>query len=212
MVPHDRVVRGNWNDEARFVCGLRRDGHAGAHERRHVLGGRRHGRRYRTDVRLTGYVKPSDYAPFDEITWMRRRRRRAGSRIHLKAIPSSPRPFSTHAGALLYEPGRRSQGHRLSPKQFASVGAFGSWCGHLVACWAGGKYLLARNGPCAGPSRYRSDFAIATLSSRREHLFITISQSGETADTLAAAREAKRKGAHVVSIVNVSAVRVGPRI
>jgi len=34
-------------------------------------------------------------------------------------------------------------------------------------------------------------------------LFIAISQSGETADTLAAAREAKRLGARVLSIVNV---------
>ena len=37
----------------------------------------------------------------------------------------------------------------------------------------------------------------------KNDLFITISQSGETADTLAAAREAKQKGARVVSIVNV---------
>jgi glucosamine--fructose-6-phosphate aminotransferase (isomerizing) len=37
----------------------------------------------------------------------------------------------------------------------------------------------------------------------KNDLFITISQSGETADTLAAAREAKEKGARVVSIVNV---------
>ena len=34
-------------------------------------------------------------------------------------------------------------------------------------------------------------------------VFIALSQSGETADTLAAAREAKRLGAHVLSIVNV---------
>lgn len=34
-------------------------------------------------------------------------------------------------------------------------------------------------------------------------LFIAISQSGETADTLAALREAKRKGAMTISIVNV---------
>ena len=34
-------------------------------------------------------------------------------------------------------------------------------------------------------------------------LFVAISQSGETADTLAALREAKRKGARVLSVVNV---------
>ena len=34
-------------------------------------------------------------------------------------------------------------------------------------------------------------------------LFIAMSQSGETADTLAASREAKRLGAHVLSMVTV---------
>ena len=34
-------------------------------------------------------------------------------------------------------------------------------------------------------------------------LFIAISQSGETLDTLAALREAKRKGARILSVVNV---------
>ena len=34
-------------------------------------------------------------------------------------------------------------------------------------------------------------------------LFIAISQSGETLDTLAALREAKKKGARVLSVVNV---------
>ena len=48
-----------------------------------------------------------------------------------------------------------------------------------------------------------ASFAIAIRWSGKNDLFITISQSGETADTLAAAREAKEKGARVVSIVNV---------
>ena len=36
-----------------------------------------------------------------------------------------------------------------------------------------------------------------------DELFIAISQSGETADTLAALREAKRRGAHVIALCNV---------
>ena len=38
---------------------------------------------------------------------------------------------------------------------------------------------------------------------QKDDLFIAISQSGETADTLAAAREAKRQGARILSICNV---------
>ena len=48
-----------------------------------------------------------------------------------------------------------------------------------------------------------SEFRYRDPLVQKNDLFITISQSGETADTLAAAREAKQKGARVVSIVNV---------
>ena len=63
--------------------------------------------------------------------------------------------------------------------------------------------------PCevdvASEFRYRDPFV-------NEHtLFIAISQSGETSDTLAALREAKRRGARVLSVVNVvgSADQIG---
>lgn len=49
----------------------------------------------------------------------------------------------------------------------------------------------------ASEFRYRDPFVDANT------LFIAISQSGETLDTLAALREAKRKGARIMSIVNV---------
>jgi len=48
-----------------------------------------------------------------------------------------------------------------------------------------------------------SEFRYRDPLVEKDDLFITISQSGETADTLAAAREAKLKGARVMSIVNV---------
>ena len=49
----------------------------------------------------------------------------------------------------------------------------------------------------ASEFRYRDPFVDENT------LFIAISQSGETLDTLAALREAKRKGARVLSVVNV---------
>lgn len=82
---------------------------------------------------------------------------------------------------------------------------------HIVACgsaWHVGvaaKYIIERDAeiPCevdlASEFRYRNPIV------KKGDLCIVISQSGETADTLAALREAKRRGAHVVSIVNVVA-------
>jgi glucosamine--fructose-6-phosphate aminotransferase (isomerizing) len=92
----------------------------------------------------------------------------------------------------------------LTPEQFATVGRI--W---IVACgtsWhAGlvGKYLLEEMIRTPVPVDIASEFRYRDPLVKKDDLFITISQSGETADTLAAAREAKSKGARVVSIVNV---------
>ena len=79
-------------------------------------------------------------------------------------------------------------------------------CGlrHQLACGAGREISCSRRW---SERRCRSisaaSFGIAIRWFEKNDLFITISQSGETADTLAAAREAQEKGARVVSIVNV---------
>ena len=92
----------------------------------------------------------------------------------------------------------------LTPEQFAAVGKI--W---IVACgtsWhAGlvGKYLLEEMIRTPVQVDIGSEFRYRDPLVQPDDLFITISQSGETADTLAAAREAKAKGARVVSIVNV---------
>lgn len=82
---------------------------------------------------------------------------------------------------------------------------------HIVACgsaWHVGtaaKYVMEKLAriPCevdlASEFRYRNPII------DKNDLCIVISQSGETADTLAALREAKNKGAKTVSIVNVVA-------
>lgn len=80
---------------------------------------------------------------------------------------------------------------------------------YIVACGTAyhaglvGKYAIEKFAhipvevDIASEFRYRDPFV-------NEHtLFIAVSQSGETLDTLAALREAKRKGARVLSVVNV---------
>ena len=92
----------------------------------------------------------------------------------------------------------------LTPSELQAVDRI--W---IVACgtsWhAGqvGKYLLEEMVRTPVQVDIGSEFRYRDPLVGKNDLFITISQSGETADTLAAAREAKEKGARVLSIVNV---------
>jgi glucosamine--fructose-6-phosphate aminotransferase (isomerizing) len=80
---------------------------------------------------------------------------------------------------------------------------------HLVACgssWhAGlvGKFLIEELARLPVEVDVGSEFRYRNPLIGDGGLLVTITQSGETADTLAAAREAKRKGARVLSICNV---------
>lgn len=73
-----------------------------------------------------------------------------------------------------------------------------SWHAGLV-----GKYLFEEMVKAPVQVDIASEFRYRDPLVQKDDLFITISQSGETADTLAAAREAKVKGARIMSIVNV---------
>ncbi len=124
----------------------------------------------------------------------------------LKEIHEQPQTIlDTMRGRYSYETGEADLPDiGLTPKEFAAVDRI--W---IVACgtsWhAGqvGKYLLEEMVRTPVQVDIGSEFRYRDPLVGKHDLFITISQSGETADTLAAAREAKQKGARVVSIVNV---------
>lgn len=79
----------------------------------------------------------------------------------------------------------------------------------IVACgtafYAGcvGEYLLEHYARIPVEVEYASEFRYRDPLVDSKTLVFAVSQSGETADTLAALREAKRKGARVLGIVNV---------
>ncbi|MBD3398191.1 glutamine--fructose-6-phosphate transaminase (isomerizing) [Candidatus Micrarchaeota archaeon] len=79
----------------------------------------------------------------------------------------------------------------------------------IVACgtagYAGltGKYILERYARTQVEVAYASEFRYSDPVIGPEDLLIAISQSGETADTLAALRLAKQKGAKTLGIINV---------
>jgi glucosamine--fructose-6-phosphate aminotransferase (isomerizing) len=72
-----------------------------------------------------------------------------------------------------------------------------SWHAALV-----GEYMLEQLAQIPVEVEYASEFRYRSPVLYPEDIVIAISQSGETADTLAAVQEAKRKGATVLGIVN----------
>jgi glucosamine--fructose-6-phosphate aminotransferase (isomerizing) len=73
-----------------------------------------------------------------------------------------------------------------------------SWHAALV-----GKYMIEKLSGVSVSVEYASEYRYRASVLKRDTLVVVISQSGETADTLAALREAKRKGARVLGITNV---------
>ena len=73
-----------------------------------------------------------------------------------------------------------------------------SWHSALI-----GKWIIEKNCNIPVEVDYASEFRYRNPIINKDDLLIVISQSGETADTLAALREAKKKGARTLGIVNV---------
>jgi glucosamine--fructose-6-phosphate aminotransferase (isomerizing) len=85
----------------------------------------------------------------------------------------------------------------LNARRFWIVACGTSWHAGLV-----GKYLFEEMVRRPIQVDIGSEFRYREPMIQHGDVFIAISQSGETADTLAAAREAKRRGARVLAIVN----------
>jgi len=76
-------------------------------------------------------------------------------------------------------------------------------CGTSWHAGLAGKFMIERLAQVPVEVDYGSEFRYRDPIVDKNSLIIAISQSGETADTLAAEREARQKGAKVISICNV---------
>ena len=76
-------------------------------------------------------------------------------------------------------------------------------CGTSWHAALAGKFMIERLAHIPVEVDYGSEFRYRDPIVGKENLVIAISQSGETADTLAAVREARHKGAKVLGICNV---------
>jgi glucosamine--fructose-6-phosphate aminotransferase (isomerizing) len=160
-----------------------------------------------SDITLTDSEGRAVSRQATRVTWDAAAAEKSGfPHFMLKEIFEQPQTIlDTMRGRYSFEEGEADLPDiGLTNEQFAAVGRI--W---IVACgtsWhAGlvGKYLLEEMVRTPVQVDIASEFRYRNPLVEKNDLFITISQSGETADTLAAAREAKQKGARVVSIVNV---------
>ena len=124
----------------------------------------------------------------------------------LKEIFEQPRTLEdVTRGRLLEEEGSARLGgitisdQELLAKERIVILACGtSWHAALL-----GEYMLEELARIPTKVEYASEFRYKNPVVDEKTLVIVVSQSGETADTLAALREAKRRGATVMGIVNV---------
>jgi glucosamine--fructose-6-phosphate aminotransferase (isomerizing) len=145
--------------------------------------------------------------PINQIEWDLETIERGGfEHFMLKEIFEQPESIeNTMRGHLLEESGNvRVYGLKLDDDQVKSIKriiitACGtSWHSGLI-----GKYMLEELARVPTEVEYASEFRYRNPIVDEDTLVIAISQSGETADTLAALQEAKRRGARSIGLVNV---------
>jgi glucosamine--fructose-6-phosphate aminotransferase (isomerizing) len=124
----------------------------------------------------------------------------------LKEIYEQPRAImdtirgriSQETGAIHLEEAGLEQEQLRKVKKIFIVACGTSWHAGLI-----GKYMIEELASIPTEVDIASEFRYRGPLVSTDDLFIAITQSGETADTLAAMREAKKKGATVITICNV---------
>jgi glucosamine--fructose-6-phosphate aminotransferase (isomerizing) len=124
----------------------------------------------------------------------------------LKEINEQPETIrNAMRGRLLVDEGnvklgglQNMMGRLLSARRIVITACGTSWHAGLV-----GEYMLEQIAKIPTEVEYASEFRYRNPLMNIDDVVLLISQSGETADTLAALREAKGKGSTVLGIVNV---------
>ena len=145
--------------------------------------------------------------PVNQIEWDLATIERGGfSHFMLKEIFEQPESLTnTVRGHLLEEEGSaRLRGLNMGDEEINRVNrviitACGtSWHAGLI-----GEYIFEEMARIPCEVEYASEFRYRNPIVDENTLVIAVSQSGETADTLAAIREARRRGARTIGLVNV---------
>jgi glutamine---fructose-6-phosphate transaminase (isomerizing) len=161
----------------------------------------------RTGYRVIDHSQSTIEKTVSKIDWDIDQIERGGyAHFMLKEIFEQPRTVeNTMRGRMLQEEGTAKLGGlNISDEQLLKIDniiitACGtSWHSALI-----GEQLLEEFARIPVEVEYASEFRYKNPIVNERTLCIVISQSGETADTLAALREAKARGAHTLGLVNV---------
>ena len=151
----------------------------------------------------------SDGKPIDKklmhITWDADSAEKGGYKHFMKKeIAEQPKAVRDTLGGRIVDGKVNLPELTLSDEQIKNIGVI-----HIVACgsaWHVGmtaKYLIERSAGILCECDLASEFRYRHPVVRDNDLCVVISQSGETLDTMAALREAKKRGGYILSIVNV---------
>jgi len=124
----------------------------------------------------------------------------------LKEIFEQPRVINeTMLGRLKVEEGlAKLGGVRMKDEEIRNISRIiFIACGTSLHAGMLGKYLIEEIARIPTEVEYASEFKYKFPVLDKNTLVIAISQSGETADTIASLREAKERGANTIGIVNV---------
>lgn len=141
-----------------------------------------------------------------EVTWSQEDAEKDGyEHFMLKEIYEQPNAIKETLLRRLDEKGKiKLDGISLTIDDLNNINKI-----YIVACGTAyhaglvGKYVIEKLAKIPVEIDVASEFRYRDPYVDDKTLFIAISQSGETLDTLAALREAKRKGARILSVVNV---------
>lgn len=141
-----------------------------------------------------------------EITWSLEDAEKGGyDHFMLKEIYEQPKAVEETLLRRIDENGKvKLDGISLTKEDLDSINKV-----YIVACGTAyhaglvGKYIIEKFAKIPVEVDVASEFRYRDPFVDENTLFIAISQSGETLDTLAALREAKRRGARILSVVNV---------
>jgi glucosamine--fructose-6-phosphate aminotransferase (isomerizing) len=123
----------------------------------------------------------------------------------LKEIFEQPKSLANAMRGRFFADGSTAHfgGLQMSPRELRHIdriilcGCGSAWCACLAA-----EYLIEKFARIPVEVEYASEFRYRNAPMERNTLVLIISQSGETLDTLAALREAQRKGFRVLAITN----------
>src|SRR5918912_1349253 len=161
----------------------------------------------RDSVRVTDFEGNSVEPAQQRITWDPIMADKGGfKQFMLKEIYEQPRAVrdtvqgrvSLDTGRVYLDPMNITEGDfkRFTSIKIAACGT--SWHAGLA-----GKYMIEQLARIPVEVDYASEFRYRNPVLNEETLLLVISQSGETADTIAALREAKGRGSKILAICNV---------